>query len=48
MFDPPITGAADTFIWIFVILISFVGSLTIIDIFKETTKKNEDASEEKL
>lgn len=47
MFDPPITEAANTFTWIVVVILAFAGTLTIMDILRETGKKNHASKEEK-
>ncbi|WP_139135317.1 hypothetical protein [Roseivirga sp. 4D4] len=42
LFDPPIASGANTFIWIVVILIGFVGALSQHDaLFKGKKKKEE-------
>ncbi len=39
LLEIPITSAADIFVWGFVILLAFVGAISIVDVMKET--KNE-------
>lgn len=39
LLEIPISSAADMFVWGFVILLAFVGAISIVDVMKET--KNE-------
>lgn len=44
LFDPPIASGANTFIWIVVILIGFVGAVSQHDaLFKSKKKKEQDS-----
>ena len=44
LFDPPIASGANTFIWIVVILIAFVGALSQHDALFKGKKKKENES----
>lgn len=42
LFDPPIASGANTFIWIVVTLIAFVGAISQHDALFKGKKKNEE------